>query len=233
MVTNTLNNTNQHTSINFSEFVSKYYPSLKIEFSSPDIYASIMSAMCFLRDGDTLCCPKGLYRSSKYYAQSNCHILDVEDGRQKLNLPKRPLILLQGVVYGSGGNYPSRLNKTYYLFGQNENYSYFLHRVKPSIGDKSDLSLCRKWMWSLKEHEKITARQGDLAFISKTKVDGIVEVSKTVELENHIVTGDEVRKTSKRIYVLNPSASHYEHHSVICEGWHELRLARAWQGTAD
>ena len=214
---------------NFSAAIKVAYPKITIKSHKPDTYCTNPSIFLKKIDGEVqLWVPKGTYRTSRYYHTFGHGILDIEDARDcKLNLAGRPLYLLTGRAYN--GYYRS-LNKTYFLFGQNEDDSYFLHKVRPAVGQTGDLDACRRWMWCLKKNEKIVARQGDLAFISRPqKPTGETMEIGVVKLGSHQVLADCWKKTATdRYFALNPIAQHHEHHSVQAEGWVELRLAKAW-----
>jgi hypothetical protein len=120
------------------------------------------------------------------------------------------------------------LQQTYFLCGKNEDGSFFLHKVRPCIGQTADMDQVRAWIWALKSGETVAARQGDLGFIPKNRAVGKISNSIEVALGNHVVRGDKVWQTRHKTFVLNPLANHGEHHVVQIQGLYELRLGRAW-----
>lgn len=206
--------------VDFTEAIHSAYPSVGINFSAPGCWGH--SADLTL-DGTELTVPDGKYTSNKHFHTAGHSIIEVESGKRKLN--KRPLFLLSGRAYN--GDYKS-LKQTYFLFAQNEDKSFFLHKVRPSYGE-SGLKWARAWMWSIKKDETIEARQGDLAFIRKKRKAGS-EVGSTVEIGNHTINADQIFQTKHRTYAVNPVATHGEHHSIELDGVYELRLAKVWGG---
>lgn len=222
---------NQYGDLNVSveQALKTAYPKLKIKTHSPSPHGGDPD-LWIQADGETLDIPSGEYKSRKHYHSSHCAVLAIEDARQnRLNLAKRPLFLLKGAAFN--GDYRS-LKLTYFLFGQNEDNSYFCHKVRPCVGETGDLSQCRAWIWNLKKDEKIEARQGDLAFIPKQKTSGKESEATSVSLGNHNILADSIKQTKHKVYALNPCAYHNEHHQVALEGWYELRLGRAWKMTS-
>lgn len=215
--------------IDFEFTIKKAYPQISIEFRSPGCHSD--AAEIYFRAGKKNCIsvPGGQYSSNKHWHTAGHGILAIETARNnKLNLAKRPLFLLK--CYQYNGDYRS-LSEGFFLFGQNEDESFFLHKIRPKAARNFNLDEVRAWIWSLKPGEKVRARQGDLAFIPKTKSFGI-EIESEISLGNHQVTGEVIRKTKNKIYVLNPKAIHYEHDGIAnLQGWYELRLAKAWQAS--
>lgn len=213
--------------VNFEEAINTAYPNVIFEYRSPSCYGGSADIVLM---GNKLELPSGEYKSSKHYHNSGHGILEIETKRDcKLNLNKNPLFLLTGRLYN--GDYRS-LRKSYYLFGRNEDNSYFLHKVRPIVGETGSLEECRKWMWSIKNGEKIVARQGDLGFISRksgkpsgTKIEGNI-----LNIGNHNILCEEIRETKNKYFGFNCIAKHHEHDSVRVDGWSELRLAKVWSG---
>ena len=203
------------------------YPKLNIETHSPGVHAGGRDAEIWtqIRNDWTLCIPSGKYESSRYYNSAYTNILAVESGRNKLNLPSCPLFLLRGRAFNS--KYHS-LSQSFYLFGRNEDGSYFAHKIRPKAGENMSLDEARAWVWNLKGDEKVSARQGDLALIPKKRASGHKEGYLEVELGNHHINADCVWRTKHRVFVMNPSLSHKEHHPVSLSGLYEARLGRAW-----
>lgn len=151
----------------------------------------------------------------------------VESSRSKHNLKGCPLYLLRGYFFN--GDYGS-LKQTYWIFGKNEDNSFFLHKIRPCIGETGDYDQIRRWMWQLKGQETLAARQGDLGFIPKKRAAGQIDLaSHTVQIGNHTIHGEAIYRTANRTYVLNPRAEHGEHYAVQKQGIFELRLARQWE----
>lgn len=220
--------------VDFEEAIKTAYPKVSIMYNEPSWRSS--SGEMWFRGGQdkgdvTIVVPAGEYKSNKHFHRSGHGILAIESSRKKLNIAGCPLYLIYGWVYN--GDYRS-LKKTYYLFGKNEDDSYFLHRVRPSCAQDGDLDQVRKWIWQLKEGEAVAARQGDLAFIPRKSVKGtlaIVEGSQ-IQIGNHNIVADDIRRSpNDRIFALNPQAMHHEHDPIVVPaGWYELRLARTWEG---
>jgi len=216
--------------VDFENAIRIAYPNLDFEYSSPGCHGGSPDIRLLQRDNRwILQLPYGKYVSNKHFHTCGYGLLAVENARDcKLNLAGKPLYLLTGRAYN--GDYRS-LTKSYYLFGQNEDQSFFLHRIRPSVGEQGDLNLCRKWIWQLKDGEKILARQGDLAFIRQKKEPlGIPLDASRISFGNHVVTAHSWRKSKGgRLFAFNPIAHHGEHQIVTVEGWVEMRLARAWR----
>ena len=87
----------------------------------------------------------------------------------------------------------------------------------------------RQWMWTLKDGEKIADRQGDVAFIPKTRMVGTRQSGPYIEVGNHRVYANEIRQTKHKVFVRNPHALHGEHKEVKLEGIFEVRMARQWE----
>lgn len=166
--------------------------------------------------------PEGIYSSRKHYHRNSARVVAVETARRKLNVA--PLFLLEGRAWNGDYRY---MKTTCYLFSQNEDRTYFLHKVRPNVGES--LTTARAWMWELRDAEHIARRQGDLAFIPKARGYGAIAEDSEIRIGNHIVNADTLKQTKHRIYALNPRAEHAEHDAVdTLTGWYELRLARAW-----
>ena len=210
-------------------FLQQIYPQIKIKGIAPGCFGGNPDLQ--LKE-KTLFINKGTYKSNKHFHTADTRIMAIEDGRQKLNFPGKPLILLMSYIYN--GDYRN-LSKVYYLFGQNEDESYFLHKMRPNVGETGSIKTCRSWMWNLKKGEKIKQRQGDLAFIEKDKVPyQATEKSTSISFGNHNLLATGIKQTKTKIYLLNPRCYHHEHNAVCLEGWYEVRLAKAWrQSTAD
>jgi hypothetical protein len=208
------------------ETAMSVFPELAIEVHQPSAWGG--NPDLWLRKQESqwiLSVPGGEYKSGRHYHNGGTTILAVESSRKKLNLAGCPLFLLKGRMYN--GDYKS-LSATYFLFGKNEDGSFFLHKVRPCVGAMADLDQVRAWIWNLKKGETVAARQGDLAFIPKQKSSGKASDSIEVRLGNHVVRGEKVWRTVHKAFVLNPIANHGEHHTVQLQGLHELRLGRAW-----
>ncbi|MCS7062523.1 MAG: hypothetical protein NZM04_00495 [Methylacidiphilales bacterium] len=215
--------------INFEAALKAAYPDLKVVYGPPGCWGT-SADLWFTPDGH-LRVPYGRYRSRKHFHKAGHGILAVETQEDcDLNFAGKPLFLLMGWAYN--GDYKS-LARSYYLFGQNEDGSYFLHKVRPAVGELGSLEAARRWIWRLREGEVITARQGDLAFIPKDAPRRGFQVgATTLRLGRHQVAAEGTYRTKERVLVLNPIASHPEHHSVQLQGWFELRLGRAWQASS-
>lgn len=234
--------------VDFQKTIKTAYKNIEFDATTPGCHGGNPDCTVSERNGKwVLDVPDGEYKSSKHYHSSGHSILAIETGRKKLNLAGRPLFLISGRAYN--GDYHS-LTKTYFLFGQNEDDSFFCHKIRANAAEDGDLDKVRAWVWALKNGETVEARQGDLAFIPKKRASG--KVAETVSgfwhdatkkneavanlpagqkllcQGNHFVYGDEVKRTANKSYVLNPVASHGEHHAVQLEGWHEVRLGKAW-----
>lgn len=225
--------------IDFESAIFAAYPGVVIAYDTPGCWGHSGRAVLRQRDDGKwlLVVPSGKYSSGKHFHTAGCGIMAIESSRKKLNLAGCPLFLLS--TYAYNGDYRS-LKRCYWLFGKNEDDSFFLHQVRPKIGETGDLDLVRRWLWELKATESIAGRQGDLAFIKKAKPSGDRLThrlaggdcySDSVQIGNHLVRGSEVYATKHRYYVLNPAATHHEHYTVALEGWHELRLAKVWSSS--
>jgi hypothetical protein len=211
--------------ISFEQSIKDVYPEVEFKYSAPSSWGhnGTMSL-----ESKTLTIPSGQYKSQKHHHTAGHGIVAIEGARQnRLNLKGCPLFLLKG--YGYNGDYRS-LRTAYYLFGRNEDGSFFLHRVRPCVAKDGDLDKVRSWIWNLKKGETVAKRQGDVAFIAKARPAGSRINATTVRLGNHTISGTEIRQTSNKTYVLNPTAEHGEHMSVALTGWHEVRPAKAWAG---
>jgi hypothetical protein len=209
--------------VDFAEAIAVAYPEVAIKVSEPGCFGH--SGNIALQD-KRLSVPGGKYASAKHFHTAGCGVVAVESSRKKHNLSGCPLYLLRGYAYN--GDYKN-LQKTYWIFGRNEDGSFFLHKIRPCVGETADLDAVRRWMWSLKGKEELAARQGDLGFIAKTRPAGQIDlVFQAVQIGNHLVFSDVVYRTKNRIYVINPRAEHGEHHIVKMQGVYELRLARQW-----
>jgi len=157
------------------------------------------------------------------YHNAGHSILNIESAQNRYN--NRPLFLLCGRAYN--GDYHS-LKKTYYLFGQNEDGSFFLHKIRPKVGETADFDEIRKWIWQLKDNETVQERQGDIVFIRKEKPARnaklfINDVSKIV-IDSHEIYFENCFKTSKKTFVYNPHSYHREHgETKNLNGWFEVR----------
>jgi hypothetical protein len=211
--------------ISFEQAIGDVYPEVEFSYSAPSSWGHNGAINL---NGNTLTIPSGQYKSKKHHHTAGHGILAIEGARQNhLNLRGCPLFLLKG--YGYNGDYKS-LSLSYYLFGRNEDGSFFLHRVRPKVAKDGNLDQVRAWIWSLKNGEKIAKRQGDVAFIQKARPAGSKIEATTVRLGNHTISGTEIRQTANKTYVLNPTADHHEHMAVALTGWHEVRPAKAWAG---
>jgi hypothetical protein len=214
--------------VDFEEAVKTAYPELEIEVHSPGFHGG--TADMWFEPGMKLSVPGGEYKNTRHFHTGASSVLAIESTRKRLNLPKCPLFLLKGRMYN--GDYKS-LAASYYLFGKNEDSSFFLHKVRPCVGQTADLDQVRAWIWNLKSDEKVTARQGDLAFIAKSKKAGTRLDGIEIALGNHVVRADAIWQTTNKVFAINPIANHGEHHTVQLEGLFELRLGRAWRSSAD
>lgn len=221
-IQNSPRNEYNQLSVDTKKALKSVYPDIEIETSEPGCFGH--RGTITLRD-NTLSLPDGQYDSAKHFHTAGNGVCDVENARGKLNA--RPLFLLMG--YGYNGDYRS-LTKTYYLFGANEDSSFFLHRIRPRVGELCNIPVARIWLWSLKEGEKIRARQGDLAFILIKRPSGKIEkISKHIS-GSHEIQATEIRETVHKTYALNPIVTHAEHGEVTLLGWHEIRIAKVWAG---
>lgn len=215
--------------IPLQEAVNFAYPEVEFIRRSPGCWGG--SPHIFLEGAKTLSIPEGQYKSNAHRHHFDNAVLAVETARDcRLNLAKNPLFLLKGRAWN--GDYRS-LSFHFVLFGRNEDGSYFCHPVKPSIGETGDLDKCRSWIWQLKNGEKIAARQGDLAFIPKSRPSG-KDRDTAIAIGNHSIACDRATATKHKFFALNPRAEHGEHDSIALTGWHELRLGRVWdKGSTD
>jgi hypothetical protein len=215
--------------VDFETAINAMYPKISIEIHEPGCHGGDPD-LWLIQRGDRwhLSVPGGEYKSERHYHNGGCSILAVESARQKLNLPGCPLFLLQGRIFN--GDYGT-VRRTFYLFGQNEDQSYFLHKIRPCIGQTADMNRVRSWIWNLKPGEKIAARQGDLAMISKSPA-GKLSNSIEIHLGNHVVRAEKIWRTTHKTYVQNPIASHGGHNTVQLHGIYELRLGRAWKASS-
>jgi len=211
--------------VNFQEAINVAYPEVTFTTHEPGCWGANPDIWL---NGSELSVPDGRYSSNKHKHTAGHGILAIENAREcKLNLAGNPLFLLTGRAFN--GDYRS-LQKTYFLFGRNEDRSFFLHKIRPNIAQDGDLDTCRDWMWAIKKDERIKARQGDLGFIGREsgKPSGKDTDSKLFTFGNHQVIADEWRCTANRYFALNAIAQHGEHRTVRVEGWSEVRLAKAW-----
>ena len=217
--------------VNFQEAINVAYPEITFTSHTPGCWGGNPDIWI---NGNELNVPDGRYSSSKHKHTAGHGILAIENAREcKLNLAGNPLFLLTGRAFN--GDYRS-LTKTYFLFGRNEDKSFFLHKIRPSAAKTGDLDACRNWMWSIKKSEKVSARQGDLGFVIREsgKPSGKAIESKLLTFGNHKVLAEEWRCTADRYFARNAIAQHGEHHTIRVEGWSEIRLAKAWgSSTAD
>ena len=213
--------------VNFEEAIRVAYPEIEFWYREPGCHGG--NPDIEIKE-NTLILPSGTYSSRKHFHSCGHGIMAIENARDcRLNLAGKPLFLLTGRAYN--GDYRS-LTKTYFLFGQNEDRSFFLHKVRPKVGESGDLEVCRRWMWGLKPGEILIARQGDCGFIAKEKPCGKVVEGNLRKFGNHKIEAQEWRSTAGgRWYALNPKAIHPEHDQVILKGWVEIRLAKAWRGS--
>lgn len=215
--------------INFGKAIKSAYPKLAIGCLTPGAWGHVSEASV---EDDILWVGQGKYISAKHRHTCGTGIVEIETARNnKLNLGKKPLFLLRTYLYN--GDY-RKVTERFYLFGQNEDNSYFVHKIRPKAG-KEGLDAARAWMWSVKEGEQVKARQGDLGFISVSKEPArqLTEAGE-ISLGNHTVSYQKSRQTKNKVLVFNPAARHGEHDQVTLEGWFDLRLAKAWQSsTAD
>lgn len=220
------------------ELLGALYPRVRICYGNPKLGGH--TGRCFINNTPvktdtgsydaTLTVPDGEAKNWRYFATAGFGIIDAETGYKKLNVA--PLVLLYGYGYNKDKKYGyTSVNKQFFLFGRNEDGSHFLHRVRPLAAES--LESARRWMWSLKSGETIAARQGDVAFIKKTRLSG-VDVGNGISLGNHKIAGDRVtRSPAGRIYIENPVAEHGEHRRVALEGVYEVRIAKAWTGAGN
>lgn len=205
------------------------YPKLQFATHSPGSFGG--NPDFYLRDSQTLSYPTGEYKSSKHYHKSGAGILTIEDARDsKLNLKGKPLFLLTGRCYN--GDYKS-LSKTYWLFGQNEDLGYFLHKVRPQAAKNGNLEEVRSWIWNLKGDESVAFRQGDMGLIRRIRNLGFPEMSFSgIDMGRHRVEGEKFWSNGDRVIVRDPRLTHAEHDPVELKGLYELRLARAWRSSS-
>lgn len=208
-------------SISIADAIATAYPTVEVRESAPGCWGH--SGDFHLR-GETLTVPSGNYSSRKHYHRASSCVMEVESARRRLNV--RPLFLLEGRAWN--GDYGS-MKKTYFLFGANEDGSFFLHKIRPNAG--TSLEAARRWMWALRDDEEIAQRQGDLAFVTRNRrISGTVLDMDAIVIENHTVHADTIRTTTHKVFVENPRAVHAEHGETSqLAGWFECRLARQWQ----
>jgi hypothetical protein len=212
--------------VDFQSTITAAYPEVTFATHAPGCWGA--NPDIILR-GKELNCPDGQYSSAKHFHSAGHDILAMETSAEcNLNIAGNPLFLLVGRAFN--GDYQT-LSRTFFLFGRNEDGSFFLHKIRPQAAKGGDLTSCRNWMWAIKAGERIAARQGDLGFISREsgKPAGKWVDLKTIRFGNHSVEAEEWRVTSAgRAFGFNITASHGEHDPVFVEGWTEARLARAW-----
>lgn len=221
---------NQYGDLNvdFAVVLKSIYPDVEVKESTPGCWGH--SGEITLR-GNVLSVPAGKYESNKHFHTAGHAIRGIESARHKLNI--KPLLLLKG--YGYNGDYKS-LKTCFYIFGENEDSSFFLHKVRPKVGALGDFEAIRRWLWSLKPGEEVAARQGDLGFIpSKRPRTG--EEFRTVEIGSHAIKAHRVvvkkLKHGERYFARDPVAHHLEHATIELAGWYEMRPAKAWRSSAD
>jgi len=172
----------------------------------------------------TLEVSEGVYKSNKHYHRHSWAVRDLDENEK--------LVLLEQLHFSNDftgtGSMPPPSRKIY-LLGQNEDGSYFLHRVRPKAGDRIRDAV--EWMFSLKKGEKIAARQGDIAFIARDRMPKIPKKAfdtHELRLGRHVVYARGVQRYKSKIYVVDPTASHPEHPPITLEGVYEVRVAKAW-----
>ena len=210
----------QLSTVRVTDALHTAYPRLVVREDTPH---------CFGHDGnlqltgETLTVPEGSYSSRKHFHRASTHAVEVESAKRKLNA--RPLFLLKSRAYN--GDYSS-MKESFFLFGANEDDSYFLHKIRPNAGES--IETARQWMWELTADEAILERQGDLAFISKKRPAGTRQETVSITIGNHTVHAEEIRITKHKLFVKAASAIHAEHgETPVVPGWSEVRLARQWE----
>ena len=215
--------------------INAAFPNLEITHDKPNRYGHSGEITI---DGNRLIVPEGICEckggpandytgKSKHNQTAGTAIRAIESGYKKHNFST--LFLLSSYVFN--GFYRS-MKFTYHLLGRNEDGSFFVHRIRPKVGESGDMNQVRAWMWQLRDFEKLKARQGDLGFID-TKFPKQATQSEAVaflDIGNHRVFAIEFYEHKDRIFALNPRAEHGEHIGVTLHGIYELRLARAWVG---
>lgn len=212
--------------VGFESAIKTAYPKVQFKQIEPGPHGDdgTMRLMGNKESGYILYYPDGKYSSNKHFHDSCSSVIEVESGRKKHNF--RPLFLLNGRSYNGDYRYRS-LSQTFYIFGENEDGSMFLHRIRPKFGKSLDDA--RSWMWALKNGESVAKRQGDLAFIAKKRIPH-GEESTEIQIGNHAISGDRIVATKNKVYAVNPQSTHSEHHAVELNGIYELRLAKVWGG---
>lgn len=212
------------------QLLETLYPRLVIEEDAPTCWAQCRTE---LETGTVkvgrktyqakMTLPGGYFSSKKHFHTAGWGVVEAESGHKKLNV--RPLVLLRTYVYN--GDYRS-VSTQHYLFGKNEDGSYFLHRIRPKFGES--IADARRWMWSLSVTETVAARQGDLALVPKKRTMGDAVVGQNIKLGNHDIWAEKITQTKNKTYALNPVLLHGEHREVALEGVFDLRLAKVWGG---